>query len=91
MDRYRVEGMTCAACSAHVDKAVRKLPFVDDVQVDLLGGSMRVKTSDGSPHEAEIVSAVDRAGYHAISTSQIIKLHLCKKKSNPCGFDFGPR
>ena len=38
MDRYHVEGMSCAACSAHVDKAVRKLPFVDDVQVDLLGG-----------------------------------------------------
>lgn len=68
MERYRVEGMTCAACSAHVDKAVRKLPFVDDVQVDLLGGSMRVKTSDGAPHENEILSAVDHAGYHAFSS-----------------------
>ncbi|MFH1512287.1 MAG: heavy metal translocating P-type ATPase, partial [Bacillota bacterium] len=67
MDRYRVEGMTCAACSAHVDKAVRKLPFVDDVQVDLLGGSMRVQTKDGKPHEQEILDAVDHAGYHAIS------------------------
>ena len=68
MDRYRVEGMTCAACSAHVDKAVRKLPFVDDVQVDLLGESMRVKTKDGAAHEEEILSAVDHAGYHALSS-----------------------
>ena len=67
MDRYQVEGMTCAACSAHVDKAVRKLPFVEDVQVDLLGGSMRVKTNDGQAHEQEIEAAVDHAGYHAVS------------------------
>ncbi|MBN1778591.1 MAG: heavy metal translocating P-type ATPase [Clostridiales bacterium] len=67
MDRYRVEGMTCAACSAHVDKAVRKLPFIEDVQVDLLGGSMRVQTRDGAAHTQEIESAVDKAGYHAVS------------------------
>ena len=67
MDRYRVEGMTCAACSAHVDKAVRKLPFVEDVQVDLLGNAMRVKTRDGAPHEQEIASAVDHAGYRAVA------------------------
>ena len=69
MDRYDVEGMTCAACSAHVDKAVRKLPFVDDVQVDLLGNSMRVQTNDGQPHEQEIMAAVDHAGYHAVSNA----------------------
>ena len=65
MDRYRVEGMTCAACSAHVDKAVRKLPFVEDVQVDLLGNAMRVQTTDGQTHAQEIEAAVDHAGYHA--------------------------
>ena len=68
MDRYRVEGMTCAACSAHVDKAVRKLPFVEDVQVDLLGNAMRVKTKDGQAHAQEIEAAVDHAGYHAVSS-----------------------
>jgi P-type Cu+ transporter len=67
MERYQVEGMECAACSAHVDKAVRKLPFVEDVQVDLLGGSMRVKTNDGDTHAQEIMNAVDQAGYHAVS------------------------
>ena len=67
MDRYRVEGMTCAACSAHVDKAVRKLPFVEDVQVDLLGNAMRVKTRDGKTHEQEIAAAVDHAGYRAVA------------------------
>ncbi|MDD3920274.1 MAG: heavy metal translocating P-type ATPase [Eubacteriales bacterium] len=67
MEHYKVEGMTCAACSAHVDKAVRHLPFVEDVQVDLLSGAMRVQTKDGETHTQEIVNAVDHAGYHAVS------------------------
>ncbi|HPF88145.1 MAG TPA: heavy metal-associated domain-containing protein [Candidatus Limiplasma sp.] len=54
MEHYKVEGMSCAACSAHVDKAVRHLPFVEDVQVDLLSGAMRVKTKDGETHAQEI-------------------------------------
>ena len=83
MDRYRVEGMTCAACSAHVDKAVRKLPFVDDVQVDLLGGSMRVKTRDGKAHTNEIVNAVDRAGYHAVSNRPAEAKQPVYKKKEP--------
>ena len=37
---YTVTGMTCSACSAHVDKAVRKVAGVEDVNVNLLGGSM---------------------------------------------------
>ena len=40
--KFTVTGMTCSACSAHVDKAVRKLPGVTEVNVNLLGGSMTV-------------------------------------------------
>ena len=43
MEQYHVTGMTCAACSAHVEKAVRKVPGVTDVSVNLLGGSMLVE------------------------------------------------
>ncbi len=83
MDRYQVEGMSCAACSTHVDKAVRRLPFVEDVQVDLLSGAMRVQTKDGQPHEQEITKAVDDAGYHAVSPqkSETTKPQETKKDS----------
>ena len=40
--KFNVTGMTCTACSAHVDKAVRKVDGVDDVNVNLLGNSMLV-------------------------------------------------
>ncbi len=83
MERYRVEGMTCAACSAHVDKAVRKLPFVEDVQVDLLGGSMRVQTRDGKPHDQEIEDAVDHAGYRAVSGRQAEAKQSVKQDKEP--------
>lgn len=65
MNQYRVEGMTCSACSAHVEKAVRKLPFVKTVQVSLLTNGMTVETKDGQSHSAEIEAAVQNAGYSA--------------------------
>ncbi len=62
--KFTVTGMTCSACSAHVDKAVRKLPGVKEVNVNLLGGSMTVDW-DGALTTDEIVAAVDKAGYGA--------------------------
>lgn len=62
--KFTVTGMTCSACSAHVDKAVRKLEGVTDVNVNLLGGSMTVEWT-GSISEQEIVDAVVNAGYGA--------------------------
>ena len=62
--KFIVTGMTCSACSAHVDKAVRRLEGVTDVNVNLLGGSMTVDwQGDLSPDH--IVAAVVRAGYGA--------------------------
>ena len=55
-------GMSCAACSAHVEKAVRAVPGVTTVMVNLLTNSMTV---EGSASESDIVSAVVRAGYGA--------------------------
>lgn len=62
--KFNVTGMTCSACSAHVDKAVRKLDGVCDVNVNLLGGSMTVDW-DGALTPEQIVSAVEKAGYGA--------------------------
>ncbi len=62
MEHYNVDGMTCAACVAHVEKAVRSVPGVSEVNVSLLTNSMQV-TGDAAPET--ICQAVENAGYHA--------------------------
>lgn len=62
MDKYNVTGMTCAACSARVEKVVSALPNVTGCQVNLLTNSMMV---DGTATENEIIEAVVKAGYGA--------------------------
>ncbi len=62
MVQYNVTGMSCAACSARVEKAVAKVPGVSSVSVSLLTNSMGV---EGTASEAEIVKAVEDAGYGA--------------------------
>ena len=62
--RFTVTGMTCAACSAHVEKAVKGLDGVEEVQVNLLGNNMSVRYH--APLTAqEICAAVAKAGYGA--------------------------
>ncbi|WP_314056540.1 heavy metal translocating P-type ATPase [Shuttleworthella satelles] len=60
--KYAVTGMSCAACQARVEKAVNQLDHVDHAVVNLLTNSMTV---EGEASEAEIVAAVERAGYGA--------------------------
>ena len=60
--QYIVTGMTCAACQAHVEKAVAKLDTVDSVTVSLLTNSMSV---DGTASPEEVIEAVEKAGYGA--------------------------
>ena len=60
--QYIVTGMTCAACQAHVEKAVSKLEKVDSVTVSLLTNSMAV---EGSASPEEVIQAVEKAGYGA--------------------------
>jgi len=62
--KFIVTGMTCSACSAHVDKAVRRLEGVDEVNVNLLGGTMSVDYH-GALTAGEIIGAVVKAGYGA--------------------------
>ena len=63
-----VRGMTCNNCVRHVSQALRGLPGVDEVQVDLAAGKARVQHDPGRVSVAELVAAVEGAGYEA-STS----------------------
>lgn len=62
MQQYTVTGMSCAACSARVEKAVSKVEGVCSCSVSLLTNSMGV---EGTATDAEIIAAVEQAGYHA--------------------------
>ena len=62
MEQFNVTGMSCAACSARVEKAVKKVPGVTGCSVSLLTNSMGV---DGTASDAAIIKAVQDAGYGA--------------------------
>ena len=62
MQQYDISGMSCAACSAHVEKAVAKVPGVSEVTVSLLTNSMRV---EGNVSPGDVIAAVTAAGYGA--------------------------
>ena len=62
MEQYTVTGMSCAACSARVEKAVSKVPGVSSCSVSLLTNSMGV---EGTATAAEVIAAVEEAGYGA--------------------------
>lgn len=59
--KFIVTGMTCSACSAHVDKAVRKLAGVSEVNVNLLSGTMTVDWQ-GDLTADDIIAAVVKSG-----------------------------
>ena len=62
MEQYNVTGMSCAACSARVEKAVGKVPGVTSCSVSLLTNSMGV---EGTAAPADVIKAVTDAGYGA--------------------------
>ena len=68
-DKFDVGGMTCAACQAHVDRAVSKLDGVESVAVNLLAGSMLVDYDPAQVTPDDICTALDRAGYSASPVS----------------------
>jgi P-type Cu2+ transporter len=71
-EKFSVTGMTCAACSAHVEKAVSAVPGVQSVSVNILTNSMGVNFA--SPATAEAVcAAVENAGYGAVPESSTEK------------------
>ena len=64
-EKFDVMGMTCSACSSHVEKAVSKVDGVREVQVNLLTNSMVVDYDEAKTNEAAIISAVEKGGYGA--------------------------
>ncbi|MBR4858347.1 MAG: heavy metal translocating P-type ATPase [Clostridia bacterium] len=68
MEQYNVTGMSCAACSSRVEKAVSKLDGVSSCSVNLLTNSMSV---EGTAHPQQIIDAVKSAGYGASLKSDI--------------------
>ena len=71
--KYDVMGMTCSACSAHVDKAVRHLDGVQDVNVNLLSNCMVVDYDENKVTDAMIQKAVEDAGYKAALETQSVQ------------------
>lgn len=63
--KFDIEGMTCAACVAHVEKSVAKLSGIKIVQVNLLTNSMKVEYDENALNAVDIENAVQSAGYKA--------------------------
>lgn len=83
MDKYSITGMSCAACSARVQKAVDKLDGVESCSVNLLTNSMTVE-GDASP--TEVITAVEKAGYGARLISDDINTQASSTVIEESGF-----
>ena len=68
--KFNVTGMTCSACSAHVDKSVRALNGVNEVNVNLLRNSMTVEFDENTVTEQDIINAVKSGGYGAYTENK---------------------
>lgn len=80
MRQYDITGMSCAACSARVEKAVSALAGVNNCSVNLLTNSMNI---DGTASDEDIITAVEKAGYGASLRGQVVKkAESNEKKSN---------
>ena len=63
--KFDVTGMTCSACSAYIEKSLRKLPEVQEVSVNLLQNAMQVEYDANSINDMDIILVVEKAGYGA--------------------------
>lgn len=70
-EKFQVTGMTCAACSAHVERAVSKLPGVESCAVNLMLGSMSVSYDESVLGADSIIAAVVDAGYGAQRAAEL--------------------
>lgn len=64
-EKYVVTGMTCSACSSHVEKSVSKLPGMEKASVNLLTNSMQVEYDEAVCDTEKIIAAVEKGGYGA--------------------------
>ena len=80
--KFDVIGMTCSACSAHVDKALRGLDGIKDVNVNLLNNCMTVEYDENVLTDQQIMNAVDKAGYKAQLENQVDKKKDIRQEEN---------
>ena len=80
-ERFAVTGMTCSACSARVEKAVTALAGTENVSVNLLTNSMQLSYDEGKLTPAQIIAAVEQAGYGASLKGG--KAEQVKEKEDP--------
>ena len=66
-EKFDVTGMSCSACSSHVEKSVSKLEGIKTVSVNLLTNSMQVEYDETKLDTGKIIEAVEHAGYGALS------------------------
>lgn len=85
-DHFDVTGMSCAACSARVEKSVAKLPGIKEVSVNLLKNSMTVEYDEGKTTSDGIVGAVVNAGYGATLRAEKANV-AAKAKATPSPVD----
>lgn len=78
--KFDVIGMTCSACSAHVEKAVGKVDGVKKVAVNLLANSMIVTYDDNKTNDGLIIKAVESAGYSAAVSDNLKQLSATVKR-----------
>ena len=64
---FRVEGMTCASCVARVERALKKVPGVEEATVNLAAAKASVDVGEGSPGAGALFDAVENAGYHPVA------------------------
>lgn len=82
-EKFNVTGMTCSACSSHVEKSVRKLDGVEAVTVNLLTGSMQVDFEEEKVSSKEIIEAVEHGGYGASLEQEKKDMHTVSEDSKP--------
>ena len=64
-EKFDIKGMTCSSCSAHVEKAVKKLEGIQKVNVNLLSNNMTVEYNEKVLNDEKIINAVTNEGYGA--------------------------
>lgn len=79
-DKFNVEGMTCASCQTHVEEAVRKIPGVESVNVNLLQNTMDVSYDEKRVNSKMITTSVSKEGYKAFKDGE--KTNIESKSNN---------
>ena len=64
---FRVEGMTCANCSGRVERAIKKVPGVTQVNVNLTTAKASITANKKNPSVRELFAEVEKAGYHPVA------------------------